>query len=1398
MNRATLVFVILLSGTFALAQTEAQKALDLGAALYREGRFDEAARAFEQAAELDPGSLEVWESLGWAYRKAGRPEKAKEVWSRILKVDPERASLWNQVAAIDIEREDWAAAADSLAMSLSLEPGESHVRSRLAMALESAGRFEEAAQAYEELVRRDPENLTAILRLASFYERSGETGRALEALSAASRRMPRFAHIFGIHIARLEARRADQAYARGDFTRAAEGYRDAVESNPRDLGYLENLGWAHRRAGDLAEAVEVWRVARARNPRDAMLARHLADAVHESGDREEARRLYLEAWEKAPGTDDAVPYRLAELALEESRADEAVEWIQTLLSSRRFPRADELWSQRIAGLFARFEVPGPGIEIFRARAKVSSAPRETAAAESRLQALAGRLARENADYERAVDYYREALRLDPKNRVALRDLGWTQWVLADWEGCADSWSRLSVLDANDAYAQNLLTHLHLYRRRYEEAIRTASRSLALNPDQPVQSLKLARALHWSERYAEAKALTETLAASHPGDLDIQRFWAELLMQYHDFERGLPTWQRVLALGADDARAQFYYVKSLYELGHYDTALAEARRFVATTEPHAGLLRLLADDALLRGEKAEAGGWLLQLAERPPSKVELWLELADLQVELGSDAQALATIDQALQRQPESHESMELEIARANLLRREGFSEEAHAVYRDLAGKHPESREVFWGFLQTASETERYEEALAILEANRSTFLKPYEVGLERARLLYALGNGSEAREILDRAAVRAASAPVVPILLYHGLGDHPRTPAMPLALFDSHMKALSEAGYEAITVSELDRISRGVSPVPRHPILITFDDARIDSFELADPILEKYGMKATMFVPTGLTLEGHPFFADWSRLERFAATGRWDLQAHGHHAHDLIEISSDGTEGSFLVNRMWLPAEARLETEDEYLARVEEDYRRVKSEIESRIEGAAVVGYAFPFSEAGQESAGTYPDASRVNERFLSDSYRFGFIQDANGYNETGSSFSRFLKRYSVPRDFDGDDLLRRLAREHPRTRALSELARIQMWTGLYGRSRETWETLLDENPSLADEASFYLASIDYQQGGLRGARHHLEEAKRAEARVRPEEMARLERRIAWEESFRIEPRFTLFEDSSKRLNRTQALGFTVGSLAPVELRASFGTMTFEEETFAPFEALEGEVGLALRASSHLRFDARVRQREASTFGPDSTNYWAAIGIEGDRAELHLRAGQEDVDTLQARLDGTEVRSYQMQNLLRLTPRFWAHLDARYGEYSDSNRREDLIGRLTFRPWSAPSLRIGAAFGWTDSLLQSRAYYTPEELRFGRGLLSYSKGFPSGWNVDASVELGWARDALRGDRFTAYARGQAVQAWSSRFRSSLGWSFGSSPGYQSWSVALGLHYGFTAPVDIGQSSFTAQ
>jgi hypothetical protein len=138
-------------------------------------------------------------------------------------------------------------------------------------------------------------------------------------------------------------------------------------------------------------------------------------------------------------------------------------------------------------------------------------------------------------------------------------------------------------------------------------------------------------------------------------------------------------------------------------------------------------------------------------------------------------------------------------------------------------------------------------------------------------------------------------------------------------------------------------------------------------------------------------------------------------------------------------------------------------------------------------------------------------------------------------------------------------------------------------------------------------------------------------------------------------------------------------------------------------------------------------------------------------------------------------------------LDGGHGDYSDGNARDDLAGRLTFRPWTSQGLRVGVAAGWTDSRLQSELYYTPEELRFGRGLLSYGRSFSNGWSLDTSVELGWARDTLRGDRFTTYARGRSIQAWSSRFRSSLDWGYSSSPGYRSWSFGFGLHYGLFLP-----------
>ena len=82
-------------------------------------------------------------------------------------------------------------------------------------------------------------------------------------------------------------------------------------------------------------------------------------------------------------------------------------------------------------------------------------------------------------------------------------------------------------------------------------------------------------------------------------------------------------------------------------------------------------------------------------------------------------------------------------------------------------------------------------------------------------------------------------AGAVPVLLYHGI--HPNTnPAkdpysVSGAEFARQIQMLSESGFHAISIAQYARFAGGdVAGLPDRPILITFDDGRVDSFQGAD------------------------------------------------------------------------------------------------------------------------------------------------------------------------------------------------------------------------------------------------------------------------------------------------------------------------------------------------------------------------------------------------------------------------------------------------------------------------------------------------------------------------------------------------------------------------------------
>jgi len=93
--------------------------------------------------------------------------------------------------------------------------------------------------------------------------------------------------------------------------------------------------------------------------------------------------------------------------------------------------------------------------------------------------------------------------------------------------------------------------------------------------------------------------------------------------------------------------------------------------------------------------------------------------------------------------------------------------------------------------------------------------------------------------------------PEVPILCYHRIedgkkGDYTVSPET----FSAHMKILSDSGFHSISPSQLYDYLVYNKPLPKKPVLITFDDSRTEHFYIAAPVMEKQGFKGAFFIMT--------------------------------------------------------------------------------------------------------------------------------------------------------------------------------------------------------------------------------------------------------------------------------------------------------------------------------------------------------------------------------------------------------------------------------------------------------------------------------------------------------------------------------------------------------------------
>lgn len=189
----------------------------------------------------------------------------------------------------------------------------------------------------------------------------------------------------------------------------------------------------------------------------------------------------------------------------------------------------------------------------------------------------------------------------------------------------------------------------------------------------------------------------------------------------------------------------------------------------------------------------------------------------------------------------------------------------------------------------------------------------------------------------------------VPVLMYHSFTEDPdEITDMTASIddFEAQLAALTEAGYHPVLYADLiDYVYHGVE-LPDKPLVISIDDGYQNNLDLAVPLLEKYGFKASIAV-IGCS-EGKDTYKDTDtpiiphfQLEDAAKyLGTLEIQSHSYDMHQVQNLDGEDCRQGVL--------QMAGEKEEDYIDTLTGDYLRSKERIESAL-GVECNVFTYPY-----------------------------------------------------------------------------------------------------------------------------------------------------------------------------------------------------------------------------------------------------------------------------------------------------------------------------------------------------------------------------------------------------------------------------------------------------------------
>jgi TolB-like protein/tetratricopeptide (TPR) repeat protein/DNA-binding winged helix-turn-helix (wHTH) protein len=299
--------------------------------------FREAERHCGRALALEPGRPEVRTAVGDLHRRSGRFEEAVLEYQQVLELNPKDYDALIRLAETYKEMDRPADAEPLYRQAIDLEPGYWAGYNYLARFHFRNLQDEQAAENFRRVTELRPDDLVGYINLGAALlarDPDGALGAWTRALELSD--SPSSALLTNIGLAH---------FYRGDFPRAVEFQRRAVDAEPRNANAWARLGSALRLLPDgqdaareaFERAIRLLLQRLALNPNNAGDLRFLATSYAWIGDRLEAEQALERLQGVAPDQGDTW-YTAAKVAIALGDLELATERVREALS-RGYPAA---------------------------------------------------------------------------------------------------------------------------------------------------------------------------------------------------------------------------------------------------------------------------------------------------------------------------------------------------------------------------------------------------------------------------------------------------------------------------------------------------------------------------------------------------------------------------------------------------------------------------------------------------------------------------------------------------------------------------------------------------------------------------------------------------------------------------------------------------------------------------------------------------------------------------------------------------------------------------------------------------------------------------------------------------------------------------------------------------